>query len=140
MKRLSIFTSLFLLMACNSPGTQHEHHEDHSHEAHQHSEGVALDHGKKWNANPETTEGIHQMRNLVEDFEPSDTRSYASLQKDLQNQYDQIIQQCTMEGEAHQQLHNYLMPLKEEIDRLSEKNLPLVKKHLHNYDEYFKTS
>ena len=45
---------------------------------------------------------------------------YRGLQKRLSVSFQTILQKCTMKGEAHNQLHNYLMPLKEKIDKLGD--------------------
>jgi hypothetical protein len=42
-----------------------------------------------------------------------------------------------MKGEAHNQLHHYLVPLKQEIDNLSEGNIESVYVYLKTYSDYF---
>jgi hypothetical protein len=49
-----------------------------------------------------------------------------------------------MTGEAHNQLHNYLLPLKSQIDKLGTENLagcqrvmPEIKAYLMKYSHYF---
>lgn len=96
----------------------------HNHEKHHHGEEagetpVSLNNGEKWQANPETTEGIKKMTGLVKEFPAQPAlEDYHALKGKLETEFDQVIKQCTMTGEAHEQLHNYLLPLKKHIDKL----------------------
>ena len=106
---------------------------------------VELNNGQKWAANKETTEGIKAMGNLVAAFpkEPSN-EDYSSLKASLGKEFDTILQKCTMTGEAHNQLHNYLLPMKEMIEKLGSSSadqqkdaLNMLKLHIKEYDVYF---
>ena len=84
-----------------------------------HATSVALNDGKKWPANAETTEGIQKMTNLLEALpETATTDNINKLKKELETEFATILQKCTMTGEAHNQLHNYLLPMKELIDAI----------------------
>jgi hypothetical protein len=106
---------------------------------------VELNKGAKWEANPETTKGIGVMQGLLGEFTPEPTvEDYRALHKKLSTSFQSILQQCTMTGEAHNQLHNYLLPLKSQIDKLGSENLavcqkvmPEVKAYLMKYSHYF---
>lgn len=118
----------------------------HNHEEHsEHSTAVTLNNGQKWPANAETTEGIRKMSSLLEAFskEPK-VEDYNSLKIKLENEFDMILQKCTMTGEAHDQLHNFLLPMKEIIEKLSSNSADEqkeasgnLKTHLKEYDKYF---
>ena len=74
---------------------------------------VALNNGAKWEANVETTQGIGYMVGLAGDMPVHPTlEDFRALHKKLNLKFQTILQQCTMTGEAHNQLHNSLMPLK----------------------------
>ncbi len=106
---------------------------------------VQLNNGAKWEANPETTSGIAAMQKLVAGT--SATASEDDLERlaeDLGNEFSIIIQKCTMTGEAHNQLHNFLMPLKETMEGLNAESadvrkasLDQIKKQLEAYGDYF---
>ncbi len=106
---------------------------------------VELNKGAKWEANVETTRGIDMMRGLLIDFKAEPTvEDYRALHKKLAVEFQHILQRCTMTGEAHTQLHNYLMPLKEKIDflatgKLNECNslLPELKEYVMKYSHFF---
>ncbi len=74
----------------------------------------------KWKANPETTNGIEAMMTAVGSFTRADADTRCDkMKRVLQMSFSSILQRCTMTGEAHDALHNYLEPLKEKIDRIS---------------------
>ena len=107
--------------------------------------GLALDHGKKWIANPETTFGVKKMEGLVANFDPdSPLENWIALQENLRSAFDDIFRQCTMEGEGHEQLHLYLIPMMELFNELENQDpklrastLSRLKEHLPVYWEYF---
>jgi hypothetical protein len=128
MKKLIFFTLYVLLLTgCNSSDKQHQHEES----------AVQLNHGDRWEANPETTDGINTMINRIQRFNTDHETDYDKLKADLQESFKGIFQKCTMKGEAHDQLHNYLMPLKKELDTLSAENIDTVHAYLETYDTYF---
>lgn len=162
MKYLTFFLAITIVAFFSSCSEQshdshseHEEAEGHSHEksdGHSHEEGhshenyeVRLNEGEKWEANPETTEGIKAMQQSVNDFlaEESD-KDFALLKEDLEMEFQNIFQKCTMTGEAHEQLHNYLLPMKhifEELGSMDEalldEKLGELQDHLAEYSNYF---
>ena len=122
MKQSSIlFILLTFLISCGS----------------QHSEGVQLNDGAKWQANAETTQGIANMVSLVTIAQQANSPNIAQLQRQLQEEFTMIFQKCSMKGEAHNQLHNFLHPLKGHIDNVSFKNLNELAEYLDGYQRYF---
>lgn len=96
---------------------------------------VSLNKGQLWKANPETTAGINALRKIV--LESSQKESASILKEKLKSEFALIFKKCTMKGEAHNQLHNYLYPLKLKIDSLEESNKVEIKKEIISYlDEY----
>ena len=126
---------MFATMSCNQPdGHQHGNKDQPS---------VQLNEGKPWAANIETTEGIKAMQAILASAPDSpDEANCQKLKSDLQVEFGQIIQLCTMTGEAHNQLHNYLMPLGEEIDQLDKAStcqaeVKAISHTLKEYNTYF---
>ncbi len=101
--------------------------------------------GEKWEANKETTDGVANMLELLEGTDASTTEAYQKNGKLLKEQIDLVLNQCTMTGEAHEQLHTFLVPLIAKVDKLksvgTEKQGAMIqgkiKKHLEAYDTYF---
>jgi hypothetical protein len=106
---------------------------------------MVLDDGNRWTANQETTEGINSMiafTNSFTDYE--NIASYNALSDSLNSAFNLILKQCTMDGAAHDQLHNFLFPMKAKFkilaaDDLNEAKVAYedLKKHLALYSVYF---
>lgn len=108
-------------------------------------EGVSLDNTKLWKANIETTEGIKVMQNIMRSFSEEETvTAYTLLKGELETEFTNIFQKCTMKGEAHEQLHNYLKPMIGIFEGLESSDLKTCKtnfktmeNHLAGYANYF---
>lgn len=128
---------LFMLALLSACGDSH-HHGD--------APAVQLDNGKRWKANPETTSGIAEMQVILANYEgrTGDAEARKAMRKELEAAFQNIFKQCTMKGEAHEQLHNYLLPMKGMFEKLesqtageNEQALQQLKKHLAAYQTYF---
>lgn len=111
------------------------------------SDGVLqLNNGDLWMANAETSEGIQNMRQLMTNFTDTENmEAFPELKSKLEAEFGTIISKCTMTGEAHDQLHNYLLPMKPLFKDLASEDLAIRKsglekltKHLSEYSAYFK--
>jgi len=106
---------------------------------------LRLDNGSKWIANTETTQGIINMKKLVEDLPAQPAQQdYKILQESLVSELNLIFQKCTMTGEAHEQLHHYLLPLKDLFEQLGKSSgeqsgeiVDQILIKLREYDQYF---
>lgn len=144
---LSIVATAFL-MACGNGGEKVEQHETAGNEHEQHEEtndGLTLNNGAKWVANPETTTGIGDMQAAISGYLQTDNPvSCEQLAGTLSGSFDGIIRECTMTGEAHEQLHHYILPLKHEIDALAgtagtacNEQVAKLEAYLATYADYF---
>ena len=140
----SIITVFFLSSCSNGMKETPEHeHQQPQHEAP--AADIKLDNGKKWVANKETTEGINNMISYVNGLPAAPAaEDYSALKQKLETEFNQILQRCTMTGEAHNQLHNYLMPMNEYIRQLGSPDVSLSKQsvtalrgYLEKYFQYF---
>ncbi len=131
-----------LLVSCShQPPTKEEHSSKEKH--HQvESTNLQLNGNEKWQANPETSEGVANIQEMVRQF---DQNSYTQLKVDLDTEFKLIFKNCTMKGEAHDQLHNYLYPFLKEFKQLQSEELNQQKEALKNiedrlalYQDYFK--
>ena len=131
--QLLLIAVVSILFACG-PG-------DHSQTA------VTLDNGLKWTANPETTTGIQNMLKLTDAFSATaDADAYSKLKTGLENEFQLIFKNCTMKGEAHNQLHNYLLPMKDMFGGLAsskqesrQESFRKLQAHLSAYADYFES-
>lgn len=103
---------------------------------------VKLDNGEKWIANKETNEGIDNMLAMVKKEGRKETPDYVMLKERLDKEFNVLLEKCTMTGESHNQLHNYLLPLKAKIDKLnpnsSKEAIEEIENYLLTYYDYFK--
>ena len=137
--RIITIAALGLALACNTR-VEHKHEQPYKFD-------ITLDNGKPWIANPETTAGIQAMSSIVSNLPASpDPDACRNARISLTAAFDGIIQQCTMTGEAHDQLHHYLMPMADVIRQLDVGNaedcaahISTLQKMLGEYNTYFKS-
>jgi hypothetical protein len=97
---------------------------------------LQLNNGAKWQANPETTAGVEELKNLVSNFEQSDSTSalaaYNQLGAAMHETMKTIFAQCTMTGDAHNELHDFLYPMLGDIKKLQGDNLEVAQNSFAN--------
>jgi len=76
---------------------------------------ISLENEKPWLANIETSDGIANMLTSVHEF----SGDYTTLHADLEQEFQTLFLKCSMTGEAHNQLHNYLIPMVAIFDDIS---------------------
>jgi hypothetical protein len=84
------------------------------------TEEIAMDHGNKWQADAVTTEGVEKMKMTLKAQSTSTLDAYHKLAKMLNEDKNNVIKNCTMKGDSHDNLHIWLLPLIEKIAALSE--------------------
>jgi hypothetical protein len=107
---------------------------------------IELNDGKRWLANSETTEGIKNMVKIMNTFsEKEDIKAHATLTERLKSEFSMVFEKCTMKGEAHNQLHNFLIPINDLFTPLASSDLKKcqdsyekLNRHLKVYQTYFK--
>lgn len=155
LKTFLIATTTIFMISCGSKTESKDEHskseevkkleevKDDTHE----SEGIhSLNNGSLWSANVETTTGINNMINLMSSFSKNESiDDYAKLKDNLEAEFNMILKECTMKGESHNQLHNFLVPMKEMFEGIGSSDLEICKtnfdtlnKHLTEYTNYFK--
>lgn len=100
---------------------------------------------KYWQANEATTAGVHKMLDILDDFDLNSTSvEYNELYQKLENEMIIIFSKCNMEGEAHNQLHNFLLPAYDHIKIFKDgelnacrENYKALKRQLGIYPIYF---
>lgn len=149
-----IFISVALsIMSCNQAEHKTETHQEpqetkatETSEEHAHTDTeLTLNNGELWQANPETTEGVNKMIEIVDAFSDTENiEAYSTLSEELKTEFGLIFKRCTMKGEAHNQLHNFLIPINAQFKNLDSKNLEQCQKayqelkdHLAIYNNFF---
>lgn len=144
MKAIVIYGVMIGLISysCQHHHADHAHHQDYYQtevrSAEENSAEVKLNNGKKWKASASTTNSILLMKAKVKAFDYSGG-SIENLQASLDAEFENLLKTCTMTGEAHEQLHAYLVPLKRQIDSLENPSdsVAALKHYLDQYKEYF---
>lgn len=104
---------------------------------HENKSLISLNNGDLWSANIETTQGINNMKNLMSLLsEKESVKEYALLKNNLEKEFGAILTECTMEGESHKQLHNYLVPMKEMFEGLDSSDLNTCKENFNKLNNY----
>lgn len=104
------------------------------------------DNGNPWEVQFSTDSLVRVMQDKVSSFEDgSSLDEYAALKGDLNEDFSEIFNRCNMTGEAHNQLHNYLIPLRNEIrkinDTINDSNpsqIHEIRSYLSEFERYFK--
>lgn len=124
------FFGIALLTSCNS---------DHN------STNISLNNGEKWEVNDEMKPHIERGKELVDEYKAQNDGDYQKLAENLKAQNSELIQSCTMKGESHDELHNWLHPHMQLIDSLSKANseeeakeiVSEIDKSFSTYQNYF---
>ena len=84
---------------------EHQHHEE--------TESIMLDNGKKWVIVPEMMKYLRNIESGVNDFSKKENPvldDYKNLSLLIQKNLDSLTSNCTMTGQAHDELHKWLVP------------------------------
>lgn len=106
---------------------------------------LKLSEGKKWKANPETNEGVDKMGIILDQHAKEDLEDYKEMGQQLSEIQRYIISECTMEGEAHEELHKWMKPLLGKVKDLRESDslekskeiLKNISRQLEIYHQHF---
>lgn len=95
-----------------------------SNETHQHNEGdsIELNNGSKWKVVPEMMAHIRNMEldiNRFVEAKHTELKDFRQLGASLQKNIDFLTSNCTMDGKAHDELHKWLLPYIEMVDKLN---------------------
>lgn len=105
---------------------------------HQHteSESIELNNGAKWKVVPEMMAHIRNMESDINRFveaKHTELKDFTLLGASLQKNIDLLTSTCTMEGKAHDELHKWLLPYIDMVDKLNKsKNNDVA---LHTFEE-----
>lgn len=125
-----IMSLLFIAAACKSDPQQSD---------------INLNNGEKWQVNAEMKPHIKKGNELLTGFMAAKNKDYKNLAENLKTQNNRLIKSCTMKGESHDELHKWLHPHIELIEKLSkaenneeaEAIIFKLQKSFENYEHYF---
>ena len=145
LKITTILLSTFFLFSCNdkaknesaetSQATKTEVHE------HSNDETIQLNDGQKWKVDVDMMAHIRIMENDVTSFDKETPENYQLLADNLKKNIDLLTSNCTMKGEAHDELHKWLLPYIELVDDFSKdksnENLAKIQESFTTFNQYF---
>lgn len=80
---------------------------------------IHLNEGQRWEANIETVDAIENMiAILATEYDEERIINYSSDGQKLEIEFNKMLDNCTIKGEAYEQFHLYILPLKDEIQLL----------------------
>lgn len=140
--------SLVALLACATPEPSAAPAPDvHAHPEVPEAQGLvlALDGAARWKMDEHTRSVMAETRAALAGAEPATVADAVALGGTLQGQLDRLIQGCTMEGPAHDELHVFLMAWIPELTALQgateladgHARVASLKAMLATYDETF---
>lgn len=120
LKITTIAMATFFLFSCNDKAKT-ETNEPVATEEHQHSddEAIQLNEGKKWKVDESMMAHIRTMEKDIASFNNSKPENYPVLADDLKKNLDLLTSNCTMKGQAHDELHKWLLPFIDLADKFS---------------------
>jgi len=139
---LTIATFVFIISCGDSTRKKQEEPKPQNTEEveHKNSQVLQLNNGKLWSANIETTQGIINMQKLLTSFtDKENLEAYATLKQNLEDEFGTIITECSMEGESHNQLHNFLIPITKTFDGFESKDIEICKTNFENLNKHLST-
>ncbi len=113
MKPLIILAAISIcLWGCN----QSTENNSNSHKDHHGS--ISLNEGEKWIVDSAMIVHIRNIEQDILDYKQKDSNQYSTLAAKLQNHLDLLTSNCTMKGQAHDELHKWLVPFMQLVDDL----------------------
>lgn len=109
--------------------------EEHHHE----NEAIVFDNGKKWKVVDHMMAHIQNMEKDVNNFNGSSLDDYVVLSNKLNKNIELLTSNCTMTGQAHDELHKWLLPYLDLTNQFAEvKSVDEAKSQYQKIKETFK--
>jgi hypothetical protein len=141
-KIITTATLVVLLSSCNTkskedkPATvQVEEHQNSK------TKAIELNNSAKWKVDAAMMINIRAMENDVAYFEKTNNNDYQSLASKLKKSIDLLTSNCTMKGQAHDELHKWLLPFIDLVDAFSKdksnQQFTQIQESLITFNHYF---
>lgn len=112
----------------------------------QHKDVLSLNSGEKWTIVPEMMTYLIYMNEDINKFEGKTLEEHSSLAIDLSINIDLLTAKCTMKGDAHDQLHIWLVSYIKNVNNFAvaedvqnaENILQELKNNFIEFNKYFK--
>ena len=147
-KMLLFSTIAVLALSCNSGSKETEKNNEtptettvkaeHHHDEH---EAIVLNNGEKWKVDDNMMEHIRNMEKEVVSLDKEKPENYKVAAGNLKKNLDLLTSNCTMNGQAHDELHIWLLPFIELVEDFSKdksnENLAKIQESFTTFNQYF---
>ena len=107
---------------------------------------IELVDSKKWEVNQEMMIHIKNMESDIENASNNASPNYKELGSNLMNNINLLTSNCTMTGKAHDELHKWLVPFIDLVDKFNntvtlkqqEVYFEEIKESMNEFNTYFK--
>ena len=145
LKITTIVLSAFFLFSCNDKAKNETTETNQATETvvHNHSddEAIQLDGDKKWKVDDNMMAHIRNMEKDIASFDNSKPENYQVLADNLKKNLDLLTSNCTMKGQAHDELHKWLLPYLDIVDEFSKdksvEQFTEIQKSFTTFNQYF---
>ena len=142
---MMLFSTIAVLaFSCNSGTKEKEKNNEsttvaaHHHDEH---EAIVLNNGEKWKVDDNMMAHIRNMEKDMIAFADNSDKNYTELVSKLKTNLDLLTSNCTMKGQAHDELHKWLVPYIELVDALekeqSETQFIAIQDSFQTFNQYF---
>lgn len=121
-KLFIIISSIILIIACNNQTEKKEVKEVPIAAIIKHidSNEIVLNNGEKWKVDEKMLVHIRNIEKDISGVANTEEKDYKLLAKNLQHHMDLLTSNCTMKGQAHDELHKWLLPYIDLVNVFSE--------------------
>lgn len=107
---------------------------------------LVLDNGEKWTIVESMDVYLQEMEDLIVNFNGKTLLEHQGLAEEVKENIDFLTSNCTMKGQAHDELHKWLLPYIELVDNYSKADsdqagneyFEQMKSSFVNYNKFFK--
>ncbi len=114
-------------------------YEEEKHNHHHNDIKIELLNGEKWTVDKPMMHHIKNIKKDVMQFKGSNYEDYINLADKINTNLELLTSNCTMTGQAHDELHKWLVPFLEMSEKFSEsKNLKDAQENYQGIKQSFK--
>lgn len=127
-KSILVALSIFALISCKNNSeetvTTTETVTEHTETNPEASDKIRLNNNEKWIVNEEMKPFVLNGEELLASYSKENKTDYKKLAADLKAENNKLIKSCTMDGASHDELHKWLHPHLDLVNRLAEIDNP----------------
>ena len=127
-KSILVALSIFALISCKNHSektvTTTETVTEHTETNAEASDKIRINNNEKWIVNAEMKPFVLNGEELLASYSKENKTDYKKLAADLKAENNKLIKSCTMDGASHDELHKWLHPHLDLVNRLAEIDNP----------------